>query len=260
MLVKILFIIFVIILFLFIITKQIENFTDKNYINTNIIPPDYNKIYSSLPYDIIAKNENMKIYDYGNDELNQKFIDIFNINENNQINFIEGINWSDWNNINNITYLSLLSIYYNNTIKYFKDKLESECLKLSNNNDNFFIIDKSLNRYKKDLNNNNNYLLDIDVIIYRKNKPLARHIKILSVCTNNSTIFLMVKIIGVINENCLYNNKLKSANENNNLAEYIPERKIIYDINSYIYDNDDKINNSEISLNIYNKLLKDLTQ
>ena len=259
MLIKLLFIIIIIILFLFIITKQIEYFTDKNYINTNIIPPDYNKIYSSLPYDIIVKNENMKIYDYGNDELNEKFIDIFNINENSQINFIEGINWSKWININNITYLSLLSIYYNNTINYFNEKLNDNSLKLPNNNDNFFIINKSLNRYKKDINNENIYLLDIDVIIYRKNKPLARHIKILSVCNNTSTNFLLVKIIGVINENSLYNNNIKSANENYNLAEYIPEKNINYDLNSYIYDNDDKINNSQISLSLYNKLLKDLT-
>jgi len=258
MIIKLVIIIVIIVIFLIVVTKQIENFTDKNYINTNINPPDYNKIYSSLPYDIKVKNENMVIYDYGNDELNDKFNIIFNINPSKQINLIEGINWSKWIDNNEINYLSLLGTYYNNTINNFKEKLKDNSLKLPNNNDNFNIINQTLNRYKIALNNKNIYLLDIDIIIYRNKKPLARHIKIISVCNNNYTTFLMIKIIGVINECSLNDDKLKSASENNSLAEFIPEREIVYDMNSYIYDIDDKIVNSQISYNLYNNLLKDL--
>ena len=255
--IKLLVIIITIIIFLIIITKQIENFTDKNYLNTKIMPIDYYKIYSSLPYDIKVKNENMNIYDYDNDELDEKFNLVFDVNSPKLINLIEGIEWSVWYNIKNNNYDTYIDLCYNNTINQFKKNIIKEQFKLPNNNDEFKIIDKTLNRYKKAPNNT--YLLDIDIIIHRNKKPIARHIKIFSVCSANKTTFIMVKVIGVINEKTLYDDNLKPANENNNLVEFVPERKIIYDLNSYIYDTDDKIANSQVSYNLYNKLLKEIT-
>jgi len=256
MIAKLLIITLIIITFFIIITKQIENFSD-NYINTNEIPIDYYKIYSSIPYDIKAKNEQSAIYDYDNDELNEKFISIFNINSPKVINLIEGIEWSKWYNINENNYDSYMGICYNNTINEFNKKLIDEEFDLPNNNNKFKIIDKTLNRYKK--SSDNKYLLDIDIIIYRNNKPLARHIKLLSVCSINTTTIIMAKIVGVINEKTLHDDNLKSANENINLAEFIPERVIDYNTLDYIYDMDDKLVNTQISNNLYNKLLKEMT-
>jgi len=68
----------------------------------------------------------------------------------------------------------------------------------------------------------------------------------------------MVKVIGVIKE-CDLSNKLQSSNEINQYTEFIPDRKIIYDMNSFIFDTDDKLVNSEIEYQLYQKLLKELT-
>lgn len=264
MIIKIVIITFVIIIFYIIINYQVEKFTNKNenehnYINTNIISPEYNKIYSTLPYDIVAKNDIMNIYDYGNDELNEKFNIIFDINVAKQINLIEGINWSKWINVVEVDYYSNLHNYYNNIIKLIDEKLKHKDLKLPNDKNNFKIIKHNLNKYKKSLDNDNINLLDIDVLIYRFKKPLARHIKIIAVCNGGFTSFLLVKIIGVVNENSLYNNKIKSIDTINNFSEFIPEKTIVYDVKNFIYDTEDKVLHSEISYNLYNKLLKDLT-
>jgi len=256
--VKLLIVIIIIIVFFVVVSRQIENFTDKkNYINNNSIPIDYFKISSSLPYDIKAKNEQFLFYDYGNDELNEKFISIFDIKLEKQINLIEGIEWSNWTSVNDVNSNPLLSTYYNNTIVHFKNKLNDDCLKLPNTNDNFKVINQSLNRYKVNKKNSNIYLLDIDFLIYRTKKPLARHIKAIAVCNNNYTSFLLVKVIGVVNE-CALSDNLKSAVDSDNYAEFTPEREVVYDPNDYIYDFNDKRENTQIAFNLYNKLLKDL--
>jgi hypothetical protein len=262
MIINIIIITIVIIIFIIVINYQVEHFTDKdtNYINPNSLPPDYNHIYSTLPYDIKAKNDSMNIYDYGNDELNEKFISIFDIDLPKQINIIEGIEWTKWMTVDEIKYFTNLYNYYNNAIQLFNNKLKHKDLKLPNDNNDFKIIKHNLVRYKTAITNSNINLLDIELLIYRIKKPLARHIKVIVVCNGDFTSFLLVKIIGVVNENILYNNKVISYNELDNCYnEFIPERIVDYDIKSYVYDTEDKILHSEISNNLYNKLLKDLT-
>jgi len=257
--IKIIFIIVIIIIFLIVITKQIEYFTDKNYINNNIYNTNFNKLYSCLPYDIKVKNEKLSIYDYDNSELNEKFAIIYKLNNiEKQIKLLEGINWSCWKLPNDISYLSSLRTYYDNIINKFEEGLNNDIFKLENN-DNFKIIDKTLNRYKKNIDDGNMYILDIDVIIYRNNKPLARHIKIIAISTPLKHYFILIKVIGVIPQNDLLKSNVISASLNNNYVEFIPERIILYDNNDYIFDLDEKRSNSEVSYNIYNKLLKDLT-
>jgi hypothetical protein len=260
--IKIILIIIIIIGFFIIIKKQVENFSDGNYINTNKYNTNFNKIYSHLPYDIKVKNEKLLIYDFGNDELNEKFSTIYDLNNTEkQIKLIEGINWSCWKLPDNTSYLSSLQNYYNRIINEFENNLNNPIFDIPNAiiNSKFNIINKSLNRYKKCLDNGNILMLDIDLIIYRDNKPLARHIKIISVVSPLNISFLFVKIIGVISQEELYKNKIQSATFNNNYLEFIPERTIIYDNDSFIYDLDDKRANSSMSFNLYNKLLKDLT-
>jgi hypothetical protein len=258
--IKIIIIILIIIGFFIIVKKQVESFTDKNYINTNKYNTNFNKIYSHLPYDIKVKNEKLLIYDYGNDELDEKFSIIYDLNNTKkQIKLIEGINWSSWNLPDNTSYLSSLQNYYIRVIDEFENNLNNPTFNIPNSNSKFKIINKTLNRYKKCLSDGNILMLDIDIIIYRDNKPLAKHIKIISTVTPLNLSFLLVKIIGVISQEELYKSKIKSATFNDNFVEFIPERTIIYDNNSFIYDLDDKRANSSLSFNLYNKLLKDLT-
>lgn len=256
--IKLLIVIIIIIGFFLVVTTQIENFTDtKKIVNDYSITPDYYKINSSLPYDITVKNENLLIYDFGNDELNSKFNVIFDIQLDKQINLIEGIEWNNWTSVDDINYLSLIGTYYNNTIVHFKNKMKEDCLKLPNNNEIFNVVKNTLNRYKIAKNNSNICMLDIDIVIYRNKKPLARHLKIIVVCNNNFTTFLLVKVIGVIKECDIIEDTIKGS-VIDNYSEFIPEREIIYNQDDYIYDFNEKRENSQISFNLYNKLLKDL--
>jgi hypothetical protein len=100
MILKLIIIIILIIGLFYFLYVSLEKFSNKNFTNTNNIPIEYNQIYSSIPYNIKIKNENSLYYDYGYDELNEKFIKIFNINHKNLIKMIEGIEWTDWKNIN----------------------------------------------------------------------------------------------------------------------------------------------------------------
>jgi hypothetical protein len=257
MILKLILMLFLIIIFYIILVKQIESFSTKNYTNTNEISLEYNKIYSQLPYDIKVKNENSSYYDYGNDELNEKFNRVFKLDYKKQISLIDGITWSKWSGENEIVHKQILEDYYNKILDVFKLGLKNKKFKLQNNDNNFEIVKNTLNRYKIDTNNYDNYLLDVDVLIYRKNKPLARHVKILAVCNNVYVNFLMVKIIGVITECQLYDN-LKTNSDTSNFSEFIPEKKILYDMNSFIYDTNERLVHSEIEYNLYNKILKDL--
>ena len=79
MIINLIIVIAVIIIFVIFISYQIEAFADKNYTNTKEISPDYYSYNSYLPYDIISKNKNDVIYDFGNDELNELFRKKFKI-------------------------------------------------------------------------------------------------------------------------------------------------------------------------------------
>jgi len=258
MILKIIFLIIIIIIFIYLIIYQIEKFSNKNYINSNKISCEYNNIYSHLPYDIISKDKNNKIYDLGNDELNNIFRKIYNINLSKIITIIDGINWSKWNIINDIDYSSRLYNYYSNIIEDFSNNLNNPLLII--NNTKYNIISTNLNRYKYSIDNNNIYLLDINIIIYRYNRPLAKDIKIIAICNGVYMNILLIKVIGVIPECELKNKKINDFNINNynNYSEFIPTEIINYDMNSYIYDTNDKLANSQAEYNLYNKLLKDL--
>jgi hypothetical protein len=256
MILKLLILILSIVIFLIYINYQIEGFScNKNYTNTNINKFSYeNPIKSSLPYDIIIKDKNNKMYDLGNDELNLIFKEIFNINLSKVISLIEGINWSKWNNIDELNQTSRLYNYYLNIIQDFKKSLNNSSLIIDGIIYN--IISKKLNRYKFSIDNPNIYLLDLNIVIYRPNRPLAKDIKIIAICNGVYTNFLLVKVIGVIPE-CNLKSEIP-IKDDDNYSEFIPTEIINYDMNSFIYDTNDKLANSQAEYNLYNKLLKDL--
>ena len=67
----------------------------------------------------------------------------------------------------------------------------------------------------------------------------------------------MARVIGVINEYNL-NKSYDTLNTDNNYEIFQPEYKYKYDMNSFIYDTNEKLVHSEIEYNLYNKLLKEL--
>ena len=254
-----------------------------NYINTNEISRDYNKIYSSLPYDITIKYDNMNSFDYGNDELNMKFLKVFDINYKKEIKYIEGIEWMEWNKDKSYNYLYIINDFINilNTNKEFR---------LKTYDDKFKVIKHILNRYKIS-EDGSRYLLDIDIIIYRPHRPLGRHIKIICVISSGRPIeYILIKVIGVItqkdifdsdnrykyksyesvdrpyfnyssereNEGLLYMPNIDVDMKDSKYMEYIPEKIINYDLNKFIYDPVDKLTESAIQSQLYNNLLKDL--
>lgn len=254
MILKLLLIIFLIFGLFYLLFVSLEKFSNKNFTNSEEIPIEYNQIYSSIPYDITLKNEKSSYYDYGNDELNEKFIKEFNINQENLIKMIEGIEWREWtNNIED----NIINKYYKRVMKEFEKKINNKIFRINDYNSKYKIINNKLIRYKTSIDNNKIILLDIDVIIHRNNKPLARHIKIIAVSNSIYVNFLMIKVIGVIKE-CDLTTQLKSINDIKNYTEYIPEKQILYDKNSFIFDTNDKLVNSEIEYQLYQKIFKEL--
>ena len=257
MLDKILIIFIILFIFYYIININIETFATKQYTNTNKYSWERNNIKSLLPYDIIIKNNKNTYYDYGNDELDAKFNNIFHINNEKLIKTIEGIEWnSKWikPNINK----DLLDNYFNKFMMYFNLIITNEYFDLPNdNNDKFNIINQQLKKYKYDINNPNTLLLDIELVIFRKNKPLARHLKILVITNGIYNNVIMARVIGVINE-CNLANDYETLEDDKNYHVFEPEFKYKYDMNSFIYDTNEKLVHSEIEYNLYNKLLKEL--
>ena len=258
MILKLIIIMILILSLFYLLHISLENFSNKNYLNTEIIPLEYNQIYSSIPYDIKIKNENSALYDYDNDELNEKFAKIFDINNDKLIKYAEGIEWTKWILVNETNYSNKLDSYSNLIINEFNKKLDNPELKLKNN-PNFKLIKNKLNRFKTSIDDSDIVLMDIDIIIYRQNRPLARHIKILAVSNGIYVNFIFIKVIGVINE-CNLNETLIPFDLNNKdlYTEFINDKYILYDLNSFIYDTDDRLVNSSIQSQLYYKLLKDL--
>ena len=256
MLDKILIIILILLIFYYIININIETFATKQYKNTNEYSWERNNIKSSLPYDIIIKNNKNLYYDYGNDELDEKFNKIFYIDNEKIIKTIEGMQWSKWILASTSKNKKILDNYFNKFLMYFNTIITSEYFDLPNNNDKYDIKEYILRRYKS-TNNGETLLLDIELLIYRKNKPLARHIKILVITNGIYNNVIMAKVIGVINE-CNLTKKYDTLDDKPNYQKFEPEFKYKYDMNSFIYDTNDKLVNSEIEYNLYNKLLKEL--
>lgn len=245
---KFLIIILLLIIFYYIINLNIECFVgNKNYTNINEYPSF--TIKSNLPYDIVIENDKNNYYDYGNDELEAKFAELLKIDYNKIITTIEGNEWSEWIKDNNYP-------YYTQIIIYLKQLVQHNTFDLPKDKNKFKIIKHSLVRYKKQLDDNGILLLEIDVLIYRENKPLARHMKFLIKSNGIKHKIIMAKIVGVINECNLKGNY--ETYDQKEYHEFKPEFKYKYDMNSFLYDTNDKLVNSEIEYNLYNKLLKEL--
>jgi hypothetical protein len=245
---KFLIIILLLIIFYYIININIECFVgNKNYTNTNEYPSF--EIKSNLPYDIILKNYKNNYYDYGNDELESKFAELLKIDYNKIITKIEGNNWSNWINDNKYP-------YYKQIIIYLKQLVQHNTFDLPNDKNKFNIIKHSLIRYKQKIDDKGILLLEIDILIYRENKPLARHMKFLIISNGIKHTIIMAKVIGVINE-CNLKGDYDTYNQKE-YQEFNPQFKYKYDMNSFIYDTNDKLVHSEIEYNLYNKLLKEL--
>ncbi len=247
---KFLIIILLMIIFYLIINVNIECFTDgKNYTNTNEYPMS-RLIKSKLPYDLVFVNNKNSLYDFGNEEIEQKLSELLNITNDKIIKNIDGIDWGNWIYNNN------MKLCYNNILIYLKHAFEHPIFKLPNDNNNFKIIKHSLVRHKKSNTDSGILLLEIDVLIYRNNKPLARHIKFLVRSNGVKHIIVMAKVVGVLNE-CDLNDDIKSYDKNN-YKEFVPDVKYKYDMNSFIFDTNEKLVHSEIEYNLYNKILKEL--
>ena len=256
MLDKILIIILILLIFYYIININIETFATKQYTNTNLYSWERNNIKSSLPYDIILTNNKNTYFDYGNDELDEKFNKIFNIDNEKIIKTIDGIEWGKWILSSTSKNKHILDNYFNKFMIYFNMIITDEYFDLPNDDNKYHIKQQVLKRYKAS-NNENTLLLDIELLIYRDNKPLARHLKILVITNGIYNNVIMAKVIGVINEFNL-TNKYKTLDDSNNNSEFEPEFKYKYDMNSFIYDTNEKLVHSEIEYNLYNKLLKEL--
>jgi len=246
---KLVIIILLLIIFYYIINVNIECFVgSKNYTNTNEYPSF--TIKSNIPYDIELKNDKNNYYDYGNDELETKFASLLKIDYNKIITAIEGNEWSEWIVDNKYP-------YYKQIIIYLKQLVQHNIFDLPNDKNKLNILKHSLVRYKKNLKDTGILLIEIDILIYRDHKPLARHIKFLIISNGIKHNIIMAKVVGVINE-CNLKGNYETYDDKNNYQEFKPTFKYKYDMNSFLYDTNDKLLHSQIEYNLYNNLLKEL--
>ena len=182
--------------------------------------------------------------------------DIFDISTNNTITIVESCEWTNWIKPN-----KSIKQYYHNIYKYIYNKInDSILLKLPNDINNNIMINKDkLLRIKKNKEDFSYYMFDIEMVLYRDKKPLGKHCKFIVVSNNIDFYVIFVKIIGVITENDLINTQIEPSDllSVNNYSNFDPIKKIIPDMNSYIYDGSDKLLNSDIEYNIYKKLLNE---
>ena len=137
------FILLLILAFYFAIYYNIEKFNNPNYNNTNELSTNFSKFRSCLPYDITYKNDKSNFYDFGNDELNEKFKKVLKINYQKEIKFIEGYEWSNW--ISTKPPNSSYQFIINN----FRGILNNK--EFSVNNQHYEIKSHKFNRYKYNL-------------------------------------------------------------------------------------------------------------
>lgn len=256
MILRFIIIIIIILIFYLIINYNIDYFIDTdNSRNSNQYPWERNDINSIIPIDIKMKNNKSNLYEYGNEEYERKLKEIFDISLHNSIAVIESNEWSQWIKPN-----ILIKQYYNNIYKYIYNKINNSDLLIlpGKLNNNIMIQNDKLIRIKKNKDDYSYYMFDIEMVLYRNNKPLGKHCKFIVVSNNVEINVIFVKIIGVINESELMQSKIQAYNELNNYDIFIPNKKIIIsknNVNSYIYEGNDKLLNSEIEYNMYNKLL-----
>jgi len=262
MILKILLVIIIIIIFYLVINFNIEKFNiNNNYRSIEENPWDRNDIYSLIPYDIKAKKNDLYFYEYGNDEYEKKLNEIFNnkCTTENLILILEGNNWSNWINPSKSNNNYLILDYYNKIYNFIYNKInDSDILKLPNNtNNNIKIIKDKLINIKNNLDDTSYYMFDIELLLYRDNKPLGKHVKFIVISNNINIYIIYIKIIGVINENNIKNTIYDNYNKKE-YNEYIPSKLINYNLNSYIYEGSDKLLNSDINNILYNKLYNNL--
>lgn len=256
MILRFIIIIIIILIFYLVINYNIDYFIDKNNSrNSNEYPWDRNDINSIIPIDIKMKNNKSNLYEYGNEEYERKLKEIFDVSLNNSITIIESNEWSNWIKPN-----VLIKQYYNNIYKFIYNKINnSDLLVLPEKlNNDIMIQNDKLIRIKKNKEDYSYYMFDIEMVLYRNNKPLGKHCKFIVVSNNVEINVIFVKIIGVINEAELMQTNIQAYNESNNYDKFIPNKFIKIskpNMNSYIYEGNDKLLNSEIEYNIYNKLL-----
>jgi len=204
------------------------------------------------------KNNNDLYYDYGNDELDEKLKDAFQIDSNKIIKTIDGNEWFKWVTAKTSTNKKILNDYFNNFLSFFKKIIKMPIFELPNDiNNPFKVKDAILLRYKSNKNNSKELLLEIDLVITRNKKPLSKHLKILTITDGNYNKVIMANVIGVINEFELAKT-YGSIDDIKDYKEFTPEFTYKYDLNDYILDTNDKLLHSQIEYNLYNKLLKEL--
>jgi hypothetical protein len=212
--------IILIIIIIFIITSKclIENFTIFHNNTNNLHKSFYKSIDSNYkPHyyiDSIPDNNlnylncNLDYVELNNKDYKNKLVKIFNIenNINNIIHITENIKWSNWITTTNTS--DYYKIYFK-FIKYIYTILKDY---------NINIITDVLKFVKYDLNNNNNLLLNLDLLLYTKNKLFGKHINFI-IFYNNDFHIIYFNIIGnVSNYNINNNLYLKDVNNSNSFT------------------------------------------
>ena len=155
------------------------------------------------------------------------------------IKYIEGITWTVWMKNVEFTWLTELSHQIHN---YVFQKLHTK------------IIYFKLKKYKKNINNSKDLLLDLDFVLYPKNRPYANHINIICMYYMQSQSFdiLYLKVLGTISQDKIH------MTTNTEEAEYSKvESDIVYHACSEVEDSFEEMttHDDQVQDILYDKLM-----
>jgi len=182
-----------------------------NYINkgtSDSLPWEHHAISSIYPVDISINNTDNYYYEYENAIYETKLRNILYKNDiNNLIKNTEGIDWSDWIYPENFDRKDRLLAYYNKIYDMINTKINASSeLKFNNETDKYKIqiVHDVFKRYKLNIANPYEYLFDIDMLLYREGKINGKHINIIVKTDGDNIDFVIVKILGIVNQDNIY--------------------------------------------------------
>lgn len=252
-------VIFFIAIYFIYFKKSIELFdilpsnSRTNYKNIGIYSWTNSSI-QSIPTDIVIDDTNSNYYELDNNKYLSKLKDAFLINNDKLIKITNNIIWSKWIYPNDARSdeNDILANKYSQIYNYILNNIKK------NIDNDIDIIKDKFKCYRYNKLNKNEILIDMDILLYRKNKLNGKHCNLLVTINNNTIDVVYIKIIGIVNQDVMQEIRGHDIN-NDNISTFITSSLLgqkIHDYQDTIYNITDDYTNNNIETILYNTIIK----